>query len=103
MVNLVTDIDFALEAFAEMEGEDYVLRQLEFVDNPERRTAFSLAGAIFWLREKATPGGCSFEIYTQGGYRRYFVRPDGEVVFSNHHDSFHKDEADAAGFGLLYY
>jgi len=97
---MLTDIEVALEAFAEMEGEEYVITELIDFDE-DTVSCYSLAGAVRWLANSPPEDGCSFEIYTQGGYRRYFVRPDGQVYYSEHHDGRNVDRARDAGFDIL--
>lgn len=98
MVNLLTNSDEAIEAFAEVEGEDWTLWSMDQTDS-----FTSIAGATKWLWN--LPDGVDldhvlFTIYGPGGIHRYFVDADGEVFYGKFYGMSGKLRATDAGFAI---
>jgi len=74
-LNLRKNQNDVLTAFEVMEGE-WVLEG----DGP-----YTVKGAIEWLKKISENNEGDFIVYGGGGVNRYFVYPNGDVVFSEYH------------------
>lgn len=59
-----------------------------------------LTAAESWCAN-AGPTATEWALYGLAGYHRYYVYPDGRIVYSAHHGPGEVDEARAAGFEVL--
>lgn len=105
MINLLTNEEAALQAIADMEGEDFVIYNLCY----QEQSPYSIPRAIRVLAEN-NPGHIrSFdavvtvsEIYGNGGFNRYFVRKNGDVLFSvPHSNRKSREKAERLGFKFI--
>ncbi len=63
------------------------------------RDPHSLDQAIAFLKNPPSTGEM-FEIYGHGGMNRYYVRPDGNVLFSTYHGTVKTEQARILGFDI---
>jgi hypothetical protein len=76
--NLRTNPEQTLDAMAVLETEEWRRQQGE---EEADRHHHSVANALRWLRGAHAAPGAHFEIYGWGGMNRWWVFPDGRVVF----------------------
>jgi len=80
--NLISNPEQALEAMGYIEGKGWLERQKEIIANPEPIfLPTSIAGAQQFLTKQQEKGDNSYCVYGVGGGHRYFVMPDGEIIF----------------------
>jgi len=97
-INLLTDADRAIEALAEVEGEDWTLWSMD-----QEQSSVSIAAAFRWLWDLPDDGDLDsalFTIYGPGGIHRYFVNADGEVFYGLMYGPSSREEARLAGFEM---
>jgi len=90
-MNLSTNYGHVVKMLMEMEGEDWFKHQKTWEEN-------SIDGAL----EAAKKGGgySGGVIYGFGGWHRFFVRPNGDVVYSSSHGSSDVEKAKRLGFKI---
>lgn len=82
-LNFRKDKDGVLKAFELMEGP--------WILNEDGK--YTINGAIEWLNSVSENHEGNFIIYGGGGVNRYFVYPNGDVVFSEYHAKFPKEKS----------
>jgi hypothetical protein len=82
-LNFRKNKDAVLKAFEIMEGS-WILNE---------DGAYSIKGAIKWLETVSENHEGDFTIYGGGGINRYFVYPNGDVIFSEYHAKFPKEKS----------
>ncbi len=88
--NLISNFDQTLEAMGYIEGAGWLERQRDILTNQkEVSLPTSVAGAQKFLEERAEDeesfGPDSYCVYGQGGFHRYWVMSDGEVIFDSYY------------------
>ncbi|MEK7620579.1 MAG: hypothetical protein AAB413_05075 [Patescibacteria group bacterium] len=88
-MNLLTNRDAVIEALIAMEGQNW------FENHQPRWGENSIDGAL----KKVQDGGSGI-IYGAGGSHRFYIRKNGDVVYSGSHGANKVDKAQSLGFKI---